>query len=329
MPREREGRRRGRQAENPPPPPSSPSISRRQFLLWGLGAITTLAGAGAIKHFADQSQIDTLLDDNRQKESQTEPFIQHFEQGFDSFINQTLGFIDKANLTDQEKEGLEIPFEIFKINRQNPERNTYKFRRKAIEQSRSLSTTQMTMENPNFFFYDFIALESGNAASLSPIDRTLQISNRYDPNNILDNLIAMHELIHVAQDNQLKDAISQDAYKAFYSPPVKKMIGLHEATAYMKEIFVLNLFTQDQFRQDVIKNKGHVDIQKYMAMLHAHPEQSGTIDLLGQMAYAMYTGRTSLTGIDSNFLAHINSIYRAKGYTPYMQTPNGFVVDQN
>lgn len=326
MPNRHERRQRSREQTTS----DVPDLGRRKFLGLLVGGAITVTGAGAaLKFLVDQSSVDAQLEDNQRKETQTEPLVKLFEQGFDTFTNRATQLIDNANLSTQEREGLQVPFEIFKINRQNLERNIYLFKRRATEKSRSLSETQGFMQNPNFFFYDFAILETGNAASFDPLGRTLQISNRYNPNNILDNLIAMHELIHVAQDNSLKETVTQDMYRALYSPPIRKVLGLHEATAYAKEIFMLNLFTQGQFRQDVLDGKGHINTQKYITLLQARPEQSGTIEALGEMAYTLYIGRTSLTGIDRNFLAHINSIYRSKGYTPYMQTPNGFVVDQN
>lgn len=308
-------------------------LGRRRFLyILGGGAATAIAGTGTIitiQYLMEQAKVDALIDEYKQKESQMEPLIQKFEQGFGSFMDQVLQLIEKTDLPEDQKKGLQIPFEIFKINKENPDRNTYLFRRKSLEQTRSRASTQGFTPNANFFFYDFLTSQEDTMASFLPPTRTTYLSPKYDPNNILDNLIAMHEFIHVAQDNEDRQVLPYPIYIAFFSTQPLKTNGLYETTAYIKEIYLLNLFTQNQFRQDVTGSQGKIDSRKYLTILHARSEQAGTIELLAQMAYRFYNGRSSLTGIDSNFLSYVNSIHRSKGIIPYMRTPNGYAVDPN
>lgn len=310
-----------------------PDLGRRRllYLIVGGGATATVGGAtvAVVRYLMEQAKVDAQIEEYKRAESQMEPFIETFEQGFGRFIEQANELIDKANLTEAEKQGLQIPFEIFKINRENVDRNAYLLRRKSLEQTRSRTSAQAPIQNANFFFYDFLTSQAGIVASFNHLGRTIKLSSQYDPDNILDNLIAMHELIHVGQDNEDRSTIPYDEYYAFASSNELRTNGLYEATAYINEIFMLNLFTQDQFMRDVMQARGRINPQKYVTTLHARPEQVGTMVLLGEMAYQFYNSRSSLSQIDSSFLAYLNSIYRARGITPYIRTPNGYKVDPN
>ncbi len=307
-------------------------LGRRRVSLLLAGGLAVVAGGGsivAIRYLMEQARVDALIDEYKQKESQMNPLIQKFEQGFGSFMDQAVQLIENTDLPEDQKKGLQIPFEIFKINRENQDRSTYLFRRKSLEQTRSTADSQRVTENANFFFYDFFTSQADALALFESPTRTTYLSPKYDPKNILDNLIAMHEFIHVAQDNGDRQDLPYPVYEAFFSVKPLKTNGLYEATAYIKEIFMLNLFTQNQFRQDVTRGQGRIDSGKYLAILHARPEQAATIELLAQMASRFYNSKSSLTGIDRSFLSYINSIYRSKGVTPYMRTPDGYKIDPN
>ena len=188
--------------------------SRRKFFGVLAGGAVVLAGGGSIiavgKHLEEQAKVNSLIKESREKEAQIEPLIQVVEDGFANFIFQTNQLIEKTDLPEDQKKALQIPFKIFAINTENPDRNFYSQRRKALERNPS-SGTKQTMGNSNFYFYDFLNPKEGINASFAPLFRTLQLSPKYDPKNLLDNFIIMHELVHVAQDNVDRQTIPASA----------------------------------------------------------------------------------------------------------------------
>lgn len=278
---------------------------------------------------AQDGAVDRQLQEYGAKEKELEPVIAKFEEGFARFNDEALRRLAPSGTTPQERSILLNPFEIARINRGNPDRNAYTWRRKHLESIRKLSSVRTTISNPNFFFFDFQEEGLGVAASFVPSTRTLYITKQYNPNNLLDNSIVMHELIHVAQDNQDREEIPPTVHEAFHSTPgysgsTVKAIGLYEASAFAAQIYMLNQFTDGEFRSDVLRGEGLVDIDKYRERLNARPEQNATIKRLAEVAYQYYTILPSLTGIHEQFLNYITRMYRAQGADIYMRVPGGY-----
>lgn len=316
--------------------PRGKEITRREFFGFFGNVVVTVAGTivfggGAawyvLDHLSQISEVDAKLADYKDKEQKLEPIITRFEKGFQRFSGLVSDKLATANFSAAEKRALAIPFELAEINRRNPDRNVYTFKRRDLEARRTLTSVTVPLNNPNYFFFGFEPAGSGAVGSFGPTTKTFNISAAYNPDNVLDNLIAFHELVHVAQDNMDRSELPSDKYMAFFADAEKrrklKVVGLYEATAYAEEIALLNLLTDGQFKNEVLGRE--INLPKYRLLLRSRPEQDGVIAFLGQLAYQFYNSRSSLTGIDGRFVDYINNIYRQNGAEVYDRTPSGFV----
>lgn len=309
--------------------------SRRRFIIGGLSALVAATlGVGIYQRKQnDQSkqipEIDARIKEYLDKEKAIDPLIAEFESGFGNFSQKAVKLLSQSETPPETIEILQKPFDVFKINQKNSFRNVYLWRRQDLERSGSLADKEVAVEDPNFYFYDFQEIDKDHAAAFIPATRTMRLSRLYDPDNILDNLIAMHELVHVAQDNYDRATLQSNIYYAFQRklPDAKpKMVGIYEATAFIEEIYMLNLFMGDQFRLDVMSKSGQIDIDKYVLLLNARSDQRPIIDFLGRVAFQLYSGQSSVQQIDARFLEYINRLHKQQGIDVYDRTPSGFVL---
>lgn len=273
------------------------------------------------------NKVDQQLQEYRSRERELEPLIDRFEKGFAAFGEEALQRIARSDIPVQDRSILLNPIEIFKINQQNGKKNVFTSKREDLERRRSLDSGAITIPNPNFYFYGILTLNQAESTSFVPASRTLEVSRQYDPNNLLDNLSAFHNLIHVAQDNDDRETVSQDAYHQYYvvlpgSKP--KALPRYEASAYAAEVHLLDLFTNGEFRKEVIKAEGNIDTAKFRKQLRAREDQELLIAILGQIACKYYTTLPSLSGIHRDFLNFIADNYRAQGFDIYDRNQTGY-----
>lgn len=314
---------------------SVPNPQRRWLVIGGVSTLVAAAlgigiyqSKGGNRSVVD-SDIEAKIKEYLSQEQEMEPLVVAFEKGFGQFSQRVVELISHPDTSPESRIILRKPLDVFKINLDNPYRNIHFWKRQDLEINRSFQTREEQLGNPNFYFYDFKEIEAGSIAGFVPATRTMELSRAYDPNNILDNLIAMHELVHVAQDTLDRSSLPQNTYNAFQHRPANskpRIVGIYEATAFIEEIYTLNLFTGGQFRSDVLSNGGTIDVNKYVAILNARPNQARTIDFLSRMAFQFYNSRSSVEGIDVRFLDYINRIHRAQGVDVFDRTPNGFAL---
>lgn len=330
-----ERRPRNRGARRSPSRPLLPT--RREFLGVSLRvaalAGTEIAAAGSAAamiwfgKLGEHVAIEQRLQEYEKKHETLESVIARFEQGFERFTGESQKLIDTSGATPEGKSILSKPFELARINKQNQDKNIYRIKIRDITTRRSLSAIITTSDNPNFFNYDLLPEGQNAAAAYAPLSRTFYISSDYDPDNTLDNLLGLHELVHVAQDNTDRQKMSRRNYEEFFADgerrKIRKIVAIYEATAFIEEIYMLNLFTQGKFREDVLR--GTVDIKTYRQLLKARPDQEGVLTTLVEIASQFYRGRSSLTGIDARFLEYIAGLHRQQGMEVYDRTPVGFV----
>lgn len=311
--------------------------SRREFLGFSTrtvavaaGVVTTLGVAGAWYWWSENSEdeVDRLIAEYKAKEGKLEPVILKFERGFERFTAAAEHKIATSKTSAVARTSLDIPFKVAEINRGNLNRNVYLWKRKDLETRRSLSSGSVAMGDPNYFFIDTSVANPNAVASFAPPSRTLHLDPAYDPNNTLDNLVAFHELIHAAQDAKDRAELPMDHYLGFFTDAerrrVIKTVPLYEATAYAEEIYLLDLFTDGQFREDVLK--GQINLPHYRGLLGARLDQDSVIATLANMATQFYRGVSNLEGIDERFISYIGNIYRQNGAEVYERTPRGFFL---
>lgn len=310
--------------------------TRREFLGLSLpvaiggGIVLVTGGISGLYYLATngETEIDRVLAQHRKKEEDSEPVIDKAERGFERFAAQAWEKINAVGISPQEQEVLKVPFEIARINRQNANRNINTLRRKELERTRSTASSSVMMENANYFYYDLNAHPDGAAAGFNPHQRVMTLSFAYNPDSILDNLIKMHELVHVGQDTNDRATLPAATYGAYLATTGSRTraVDIYEASAFSEELFVLNLFTEGQFRTDVTSMQGSIDLDKYLKMLGARTNQRGAIEVLANLGARYYRGKSSLTHLDPDFISYVASAYRQQGADIYSRTPNGFVL---
>lgn len=176
---------------------------------------------------------------------------------------------------------LSMPFELWELNRKNPNRNYPAFRQ-------LVGGGEFWQEDINFFAYDR-GDTTGMTATFAPVLRCMYLDARFDPGNDLDWLVIYHETHHAAQDVRWRAEFDTrekyEAYLAFHtlsSPAEQRIILNYETTAYAYELECFNLLTGDEFRQ--LAAFGRYNVDELLATLKARAEQRGTIDVLGQFA---------------------------------------------
>lgn len=305
-------------------------LSGKTLLIAG-GAVVLGGGAAAFWRISNsESDVDKLLADYRDKEKKLEPVIINFEKGFGQFSQVLRHKATVANVPTQGRRSLEYPLEIAEINLQNTKRNVYTFKRQDLEARRSRKTSYAQLSDPNFFFFGLLENEAGSLAAFEPPTKTFYIGSAYNPDNVLDNLIAFHELVHIAQDNLDRQELPSDRYRAFFEEAqrrkVIKAVALYEATAYMEEVYALDLLTDGQFKRDVLS--GVISLPKYRALLRTCPEQDSVIVFLGNLGYQVFSGRSNWEVIDAKFVDYVKNIYRQNRVEVYDRTPFGFVLSK-
>ncbi len=306
-------------------------ISRRNLLI-GAGAIV---GAGVLAalgvRLANEQEKSKAVGDKlaeyNKKEVELDVFLPRFEQGYSEFAKQAKQAITTRIKDPEIVKSLLVPFEIFEINKGNSVRNGYGVKRRDLEKRRSLEgSSELVLENPNFFFYE-LSGEGDTAGAFGPWSRTLRLKGNYDPKNLLDNTIITHELIHVAQDNQDRTTIPWGVYEPFHAPlppgSRQRIIDIYEASAYVEEIEIMNVMTNGQFRELVTaKNE---DVTKYRGILNSRAEQDSTVSLLIMVASQYYASpKTTPRGIGADFLEYIRDLHRKAGFEVYTRDAGGY-----
>lgn len=313
------------------------SLKRREFLglsgktLIAVGGAVALGGGGVVWLLNQRNNnlgVERVLADYRDKEKQLAPVIANFEQGFHQFSQVLRAKAAAAKVPAHGQRSIENPLELAEINLQNPDRNSYTLKRKDLEARGILGASSAYVDNPNFFSFGLLKNQPGIVAGYEPPTKTFYMNPAYDPNNLLDNLVAFHELIHVAQDTQDRQEIPAQNYLAFFEDArkrkVTKVLALYEATAYMEELFALDLLTDGRFKADVLSRQ--FSVPTYRSLLKTRPEQDSTVALLGTFGEQLFNGVSNWGVVDARFVNFLKNTYRQQGMEVYERVPSGFVL---
>lgn len=270
--------------------------------------------------------IEATLEVYRQKEAELEPLVDRLENGFAKFNEATLPILAASARTPAEVSLILNTFELARINRTNPYRNAYTWRAKELTAPQNLAQSKVFPQQRDFFFFDFLEEDTPSTVAYKPLTRTMQISDSYDPENVLDNIHVLHELYMVSFDTVDRVDIPRSEYEAFHAEPVLKPIVPYRSYASAAAVYMINLFTNDQFRQDVLNSNGDIDVEKYMELLHARPEQANLISGHARIAFKYYSTNSSLTNVHDDFFNYIADLYRYLGLDVYGRTPHGYVL---
>ena len=222
-----------------------------------------------------------------------------------------------------------LPFELAKINQENPYRNYLYFQRVASEVVDESGRFQQ--ENLNFFFYgrrgDVEGSISEFAAAFAPTMRLMILDQKHD--SLVDLLVLHHELRHAMQDIKERGNIQTeeefDQYIAFHTDGERgrpRLILNWETTAYAYELELLNIMLGDQLRESVLR--GHVLKSSVIAeRLNAQPDDMTSINFLRKLADLYYPQGFSGEGFDPRYVRFLGQVYYDRGYRLY-STNGGF-----
>lgn len=227
----------------------------------------------------------------------------------------------RQQLGDFAVQQLNSPFEVVKMNAQNRFKNDAEFLEAMEKQG---NRNMYRVENPYHFRYHVDKKMQGMSAGFLPLHRVMSVSDDIDPNNLLDMLVVYHELSHALSDantrQQLRSKEEFDAYMSFYTSgpnQQKRMILNEEATAYAREIEMLNILLKGKLKESVTTGKA-LSIDDIQKVLNCKSMQHGTIEMLITLANAYYPEGMSTGNFTKKFMDMIAAMYRSQGYEVYV-----------
>lgn len=313
--------------------------SRRRFLI---ACATLVGGAAAIgigsKAFGlfDKDELPDEPEDVPARNAAPEPFnveqqtdilIQRIESGFSDFENEVRPLVERVP-DAQFRAELMSPFEVMRLNQENPERNGPRYHRVMREHGE----IEVQSANPYHFFYAANSNLGHMAAGVESLSRVMYLSPNLDTHNYVDMLVFYHELRHVAQHTNIRMNLHSpeewEAYKRFNTMLVgeKPRININEeATAYAFEIELLNLMLNGELKMK-IRSGDQIDIQSLHRRLRGRTNQIGTVELFVVLARAYYPNGMSSGGFPRRFVDEIAVRERALGKDIFISSRDGGMV---
>lgn len=236
----------------------------------------------------------------------------------------------EAHPDPKRREELALPFLILRSNVDNPEKNGIRTQRLGREAGRERQNTE-----PNFFYYEVSDLAPGVAAAWAGSTRTMTLSTKFDPSNIVHMTVLYHEMVHVGQDNAIRSGIQtaeqRDKYLAFNTTPKggrsKTVINL-EATAYANEIDLLDIIS-NKLLSRLILNGQPVPLGELAHSIGASSDDEKSINILTfivSLAQQYYLNGGMKDGnLPPQFFEFLAQSLIDRGYDPYIFSSNGGV----
>ncbi len=225
------------------------------------------------------------------------------------------------------------PFEVIELSKRNPARNYERFQRQA---------RTGRIEDINWIFYNRLprANEAAPgydpnihrmAAAFSPPFRAVNISEDFNPDSLMDVLVAYHEVRHAMNDAVIRSGMnsreSYDRYMAFaqYSSnnDRARVIIEDETGAYAYEIEALNVLLDDQLRQ----RAGNINVETAARSLGVTLEHDKSLlGMLIDLAKIYYPHGMTGRVFNNAFPRAICANYERMGYDCYSGNPAESVV---
>ncbi|MFH1284751.1 MAG: hypothetical protein ABIH78_04165 [Candidatus Peregrinibacteria bacterium] len=172
----------------------------------------------------------------------TEAKIREVESGMENLRQSVQQKIDKIQ-DDNTRRSLNAPFEIIRNNQQYSERNGTILRKSRVE------TLKI---NIWYFTYEAFLPETIGEKVYGSFDlrsSQMDINTEYDPNNLLDNLVIYHELVHKSQQAAMLKHY-QDAGKDYeeFTEFIKSNVIINwEWDAFAMMLLLMDLITNKRF----------------------------------------------------------------------------------
>ncbi|MDZ4284864.1 MAG: hypothetical protein U1A28_03505, partial [Patescibacteria group bacterium] len=255
--------------------------------------------------------------------------IERVENKFLSIAEQLKGkivLLPYAPLREQ----LDLPRQVVLINKGNPWRNAYRFEQ-AMQHEKYFE-----QENINYFSYQLLEDRRPNdttmhhaIAAYAPLTRKFYLSRGVVHMNVLDFVIAAHELFHVTQDTRERTRLNSEQqfmeYVNFYSTnrgESPRIILNNETTAYAYELELLDLLLDGKLRS-VTLSKDVAAVTSLGGAIHIRAEQEQTFESLVGLASLYFPNGMTKNGLPAEFVHQIARIYRRVGFELYTRDAGG------
>jgi hypothetical protein len=204
--------------------------------------------------------------------------IAKFEAGFLKFTESLAKVLIKYKPLIDEKtfNTLKKPLIIFIYNLN---KNTLKYHKDYVKKLKSTNANAPLNEfsDNKLFYYDILPenMRKYGLMGFKMEKRIMYLNPLYNPNSVMDNLIAYHEMVHAYQDSLFRDNVIQmgeRGKKALkkYLVLLNKMIRNPdiEPVAYAIEIEVLNLLFKNKLRR-MVKSGYNLPVGDFARVLKA------------------------------------------------------------
>ncbi len=226
------------------------------------------------------------------------------------------------------------PFMMVEVNRRTNNSRNYQ---RALNETRD---GNLRLPNRGSFFYntgrvstaaDLAPNEVRNvsAATYSVDQHTMQLADDFNPNSIMDMLVAYHEGHHCFSDFLHKRSLSGEAltrYERFVSIRQNergRTLVEEEANAFGHEIEALNVLLRGQLRS----SGGRLSIREVSDTLGTHsPRDLALIATLLQLAPLYYPQGMANGSFASAFLNQIAQAYSSMGHEVYTVNEQGAFI---
>lgn len=215
------------------------------------------------------------------------------------------------------------PFDLVRINRENPNKNRLRFLRQTLEGANPGDERMVRQSNIRFFSYGFQLSADQFAAAFSPVERSLLLRPDFDFSSRGDLLVAHHELTHVGQDTNARIGIGSrqefDSYLRFHTvhPGERPRSRLdYEGGAYLFEIELLNSMLQGQLF-NAAQSGSPMSAQAISTALN-DAKNLPVYTILADLARVYYPGRNEGALLDA-----IGIMYEDSGQDVYLRTTTG------
>lgn len=323
------------------------AISRRTLvkkLFIAGGSLAAIGVTGAAWHVGsrllDQSPkrpANLTFEQTREQHLRDESILNQSITGADDTMSRLEQLIrSKASaFTEAQTSPILQVFDLYRLNKQNPNRNSYTFLLEDLAQrgpDALKSPRAFFQTDPRYFFMRLLEGRVNVAGTFNPSARTLHLSEKVQGDNLFDGLVIEHETEHALQDAFIRQFLKgpelKSKYDAFYSggPGTKPRIMIEfEYQAYAKEIESLNILSDNRLKTRSIS--GIYEPDHYLEMLNARRDQFSAVEALVLIGASYYQSNSRIDTYTTGFQQSINNVYRDNGYTLYRLTsPETFEV---
>lgn len=174
--------------------------------------------------------------------------INNVEGGLDIFKTKYLPKIEKYANNEKSRLVINQLINFIEQNKENPDRNYPEMRKKGVDTLKTSQFTYLIQEATN----GNIPSNSYSMAAFSPDRRSIEISEKFNPENIIDWLAVIHEMTHVADDSAFQNAYLDGKFPDYQLQRNSGGININsEVKAFTYQVELLDALTENYISQQI------------------------------------------------------------------------------